>query len=292
MQSNLSNLTEIAQRAHYYTSFSPEKRGEQLINEFQQTLNEDIAFLQSHSIDETIISGYVDKFKSLLTSWLRAKGNCTSTMITGGSNYNVRRADKANRSERRHYEVFAEWRERAKRAIVRKPKEAKTYSSEAERYKVQLAELEATIIKMKEANKRIKAAKATGEDISEYLIAELGAAPHMIEWFMRFGFNTTNTNANIKRLKERIALMEKKEIAATEKGNTEHNFEGYKIIENRELDRVQIIHDTKPSPSVIALLKGNGFKWSPSQQAWQRQLTSNAIHVVNQLIKSGALNAA
>lgn len=291
MQNNLSTLTEIAQRAHYHTSFSPERRGEQLIKEFQETLNEDIAFLQAQGIEETIIAGYVEKFKSLLTSWLRAKGNCTSTMITGGSNYNVRRADKANRSERRHYEVFAEWRERAKRAIVRKPKEAKTYSSEAERYKTQLAQLEATIIKMKEANKRIKAARASGEDISEYLINELGAAPHMIDWHMRLGFNTTNTNANIKRLKERIALMEKKEIVATEKGNTEHNFEGYKVIENRELDRVQIIHDTKPAPSVITLLKSKGFKWSPAQQAWQRQLTGNAISVVNQLIKSGALAA-
>jgi len=291
MNNNLDSLLEKAQRAHYHTSFSPEKRGEQLIKEFQQTLNEDIAFLQSHSIDEAIISGYVDKFKSLLTSWLRAKGNCTSTMITGAANYNVRRADKANRSERRHYEVFAEWRERAKKAIIRKPKEAKTYSSELQRYKEELATLEAYHLKMKEANKRIKAANKSGENIAEYLIAEMNEAPHMVDWVMKFGYSTTNNNAKIKRVKERIELMERKEAAAETKGNTEHQYSGFKVVENRLIDRIQIIHETKPNSKIIATLKSHGFKWSPANQAWQRQMTGNAVFVTNRLIKSGELAA-
>lgn len=291
MNSNLDTLLEKAQRAHYHTSFSPEKRGEQLIKEFQSIINEDIAFFQSHTIDETIISEYVEKFKRLLTSWLHAKSNCTSTMITGAGNYNVRRADKANRSERRHYEVFAEWRERAKKAIIRKPKEEKTYSSEMQRYKDELATLEAYHLKMKEANKRIKAANKSGENISEWLITEMNEAPHMVEWCMKFGYSTSNNNAKIKRVKERIELMERKEATAETKGNTEHRYNGFKVVENRELDRVQIIHETKPTPSIISTLKSNGFKWSPTHQAWQRQLTSNAISVVNQLIKSGVLAA-
>jgi len=35
--------------------------------------------------------------------------------------------------------------------------------------------------------------------------------------------------------------------------------------------------DHKPEPEVRDVLKRNGFKWAPSQGAWQRQLTDNAI---------------
>lgn len=52
-------------------------------------------------------------------------------------------------------------------------------------------------------------------------------------------------------------------------------------------DRIQIKHDTKPNQDVITLMKKNGFKWSPFNKAWQRQITANAIyttkHLINQL---------
>jgi hypothetical protein len=41
--------------------------------------------------------------------------------------------------------------------------------------------------------------------------------------------------------------------------------------------RLQLIFDGKPSDEVREVLKKNGFKWSPKNGAWQRQLTDNAI---------------
>lgn len=41
--------------------------------------------------------------------------------------------------------------------------------------------------------------------------------------------------------------------------------------------RLQLIFDGKPEDAVRDILKKNGFKWSPKNGAWQRQLTDNAL---------------
>ncbi|WP_282610992.1 hypothetical protein [Pelagibius sp. Alg239-R121] len=54
--------------------------------------------------------------------------------------------------------------------------------------------------------------------------------------------------------------------------------DGFKIIENPEENRVQIIFDGKPEKEIREILKGNAFKWAPSNKAWQRQLNAAGIH--------------
>ena len=49
------------------------------------------------------------------------------------------------------------------------------------------------------------------------------------------------------------------------------------------MNRLQIFFDEKPSDSQRAMLKSNGFKWAPSQDAWQRQLNDNAIYAAGRL---------
>lgn len=52
--------------------------------------------------------------------------------------------------------------------------------------------------------------------------------------------------------------------------------EGLQVIENFDMDRLQIVFADKPSAEERDVLKGEAFKWAPSQGAWQRQLTNNA----------------
>ena len=52
--------------------------------------------------------------------------------------------------------------------------------------------------------------------------------------------------------------------------------DGGEIVKNAELNRLQIVFDEIPGEETRAELKRNGFRWSPSNQAWQRQLTPNA----------------
>jgi hypothetical protein len=206
-------------------------------------------------------------------------------MITGSGNFPVRRHEKANRSERRHYEIFREWRVRAKKAILRKAKPEKTFLSEIDRYKSELESMKRNHEKMKEANRRISQARKTGEDISTYLMNELNVAPHMISWTLKFGFGLANNSANMRRVEQRIKEMEEKEQKATNTGQKDFPFDGFFIRYNYEADRIQIMFDRKPEAAVIYECKRNGFKWSPSFGAWQRQLNSNGRSAAQRLLK-------
>jgi hypothetical protein len=92
-------------------------------------------------------------------------------------------------------------------------------------------------------------------------------------------YDLTNNNSEIKRLKTRIA-----EITY----NQEVGFSGWEFFDGRveantELNRLQIFFDEKPNEVERTLLKANGFKWAPSQGAWQRQLNDNAIYAAGRL---------
>lgn len=49
--------------------------------------------------------------------------------------------------------------------------------------------------------------------------------------------------------------------------------DGCTVEDNVELSRVQIFFPGKPSYEIISYLKQHGFRWSPSNKAWQRQNT-------------------
>lgn len=57
----------------------------------------------------------------------------------------------------------------------------------------------------------------------------------------------------------------------------EYEISGVRILQNTEENRLQIFFDGKPEREMIDTLKSRGFKWSPRNQCWQRQLTNNAV---------------
>ena len=73
--------------------------------------------------------------------------------------------------------------------------------------------------------------------------------------------------------------------AIKEKGSSEQEYETFKVVENTDAMRYQIIFDGKPEAEVRTLLKSNGFKWAPSQGAWQRQITTNGKHALNSVVE-------
>lgn len=122
--------------------------------------------------------------------------------------------------------------------------------------------------------KLIKALKkATGKDIGE------AAARAMMQkdFAGRIGFadyQLTNNNANIKRMEARLKQLES--VAKLET-KTLHETNSLKVVQNTEANRVQIIFDGKPPAEVRAILKGRGFRWAPSEGAWQRMLNNAGI---------------
>ena len=91
-----------------------------------------------------------------------------------------------------------------------------------------------------------------------------------------------NLGANIRRVKERIAEMEKnigKETKETYIGEV-------KIVENVEENRLQVFFPSKPSAEIRQGLRGNGFKWSRSNVCWQRQLNDSAKWAAEKVIRT------
>lgn len=95
-------------------------------------------------------------------------------------------------------------------------------------------------------------------------------------------FELTNNKAKLKAAKQRLERLSKvkgKPIAETENKH-------FKIVENTEIMRLQLIFDGKPSEEIRNILKSNDYKWSGKNMAWQRQLTDNAKRSVSRIEES------
>ncbi len=92
-------------------------------------------------------------------------------------------------------------------------------------------------------------------------------------------YRLTNNNAEIRRLKKCI-----ENLTATQ--NTEFvgwKFNGGEAVINEDKNRLQLLFDEKPSKEQRETLKANGFRWVPSDTAWQRQLNPNAFYAANRI---------
>lgn len=94
-------------------------------------------------------------------------------------------------------------------------------------------------------------------------------------------YELTNSNANIKRVKQRIETLEA--VKASKPIEEEHD--GYTYRENAEAMRVQFRFGGKPDDETRALLKRNGFRWAPSLGVWQRQLNDNGKYAAHRVME-------
>ena len=71
----------------------------------------------------------------------------------------------------------------------------------------------------------------------------------------------------------------KKPVEQEEEGTEESEEDTlFKVVKNTEIMRLQLLFDGIPEASTREILKKNGFRWSPSQKAWQRLLNDNALY--------------
>lgn len=89
----------------------------------------------------------------------------------------------------------------------------------------------------------------------------------------------SNSNQNIKSVKERINTLEKME----QLNNRDYNFENGKVVFDKEDNRIKILFDDIPSVEVRENLKSHAYRWSPTNQAWQRKITPDAIYTTKRL---------
>ncbi len=255
----LGHLWELCYRAHSNTSFSPEKRANSYVSEYSEMLEADLKELKENQ------GNYKEKFIAKFSDWMSAKGRCISSIITGGSNFPVRRAQKANDSERNKCDAFYHWRDKYFKAVNRVPTKSPEDDKEAAERK--LEKLVNNQLEWKAINAAIRKSKITNEsELLTHLIT-LDFNPYSIKLIDYRGgkfkipsFYLTNNNATIKNTKDKIKAMETRiERKMTWEDIT---FEGgYVTIED---DRLKIFHDEKPTREVIQEIKSNGYRWSPN----------------------------
>ncbi len=78
-------------------------------------------------------------------------------------------------------------------------------------------------------------------------------------------YTLTNLGATIRTVKKRI---EKVKVVATEE-TSEYELNGVRVVDNCEAHRLQLFFDGKPEQDIRTQLKRNGFRWTPSIDAWQ-----------------------
>lgn len=142
---------------------------------------------------------------------------------------------------------------------------------------------------MKQANKVIRTAKDRESMIAG--LVKIGFTDAQAERVItpdvqgNVGFPTyrlTNNNANIKRIAERIQRI--KELNC--KKSTDEIVNGVRIVGNVEGNRVQIFFDGKPADEIRASLKTYGFRWAPSEGAWQCYYSEQAIRLAKSIINN------
>lgn len=278
---HLEELKELSYRAFYWTSHDPEGRGLRTLIDFDNELTQDLATIPENERDL-----FKTKYKEKLSSWLQACSRCASSFITGGAGFNTRKAEIANLSERKRYDEFREWREWQFIQIAKLQEMAK---SPEERNSELIDQITKDIIlTFKEGNgsyfysllyQRVEKYAYKGMvDVIKAAVVEVIKQNNI--------YNRITPRHKFFKLVELAEKHASKIEATKETPNKEEEIEGVKVIHNTDLDRLQLLFDGKPTPEIITLLKKNAFRWSPSNKAWQRQLTPNAIYAANKVIEA------
>ena len=109
-------------------------------------------------------------------------------------------------------------------------------------------------------------------------------------------FRLQNGNAELRRIQARIDTLNKaKAQSEAAKANpqaaaeaTAANYpklDGVQVQENADEMRIQLRFDDIPPAETREKLKRNGFRWSPSQKAWQRLLNENGKYAAKSVLK-------
>lgn len=130
---------------------------------------------------------------------------------------------------------------------------------------------------MKAANAAIRKGKTLEAKLANLMALGVseGEAQDILkpDFLGRVGFapySLQNSNANIRRVEQRIRELER--AAAAE--SREEEGRGYTYREDTEENRIMFLFPGKPDDDTRQLLKGHGFRWSPTRKAWVRMLNN------------------
>lgn len=288
----------IARSAKQANSMSDYVNGS-ATQEYKNACDEVIALgerCKSSSYEPDAIDRLVESFCRKYADWINRynsnRASCPSILMSGGSNFPVAKKEKQNAREGRLWEEYNQIVD-IKNKIASVGTTIKSDNPQAvEILTKKLEELKAKQAQMKAVNKHYRKYKTCvgAEGLTDEKAAELDESmktAYSWESAPYASFTLTNLNQRIKTAQERVDRITKIQEVAKTTPTMEDVINGVRVVRNFELDRLQLIFDGKPSDDIRTKLKSHGFRWSPNNGAWQRQLTQNARYDARKIL-SGA----
>ena len=238
-----------------------------------------------HEKIDGLLDAYARKLAANMNKGYEIAGRVPSIFIAGGSNFPVGKKEKQNAAADKNMEEYREIQ-----GLLDKIRSTGMGGISADDPNA-VSKLESKLAKLEQAQETMKAVNAyyrkhktldgcphlSPEQIEKLKASMSGnyrANPKPFE-----SYQLSNNNAEIRRLKDRItALTRRKEL-----GYVGWEFDGGRVEANTADNRLQIFFDEKPDKEIREELKGNGFRYAPSAEAWQRQLNDNAIYAADRI---------
>jgi hypothetical protein len=237
---------------------------------------------------ETLFDWYCSKYASWINKSNGNGANHVSVMISGGSNYNMKAHDRYMRRETtlwKEYEEFSNLDSRIHSLVVGDKIIKSDDVSATEKLAAKVEEMEKEHEEMNAANKHyrkyktMRGYKTLTDENADRLDADIKSG---YSWCQQPypSFTLTNHNARLKAAKDRLAQLSK----IKERDTKETVMNGVRVVENTEAVRIQLFFEGKPELEMRDKLKSNGFRWTPSIGAWQRQLNNSGIYAARRVL--------
>lgn len=298
---------ETAKAAKIMNSFSDYRKNEatssynNYLADFESQVQEMINDARGEVTEEKLqaIEYYCNRYSAKVAKAINRENSIRSMMpsimISGAGNFNVRKKEKQNKAQEKYWQEYGDLFSDNNyyiRKIHNILNNTTIYSNDdlaIEKLENKIADLEESQKLMKNVNAYYRKNKTL--DGCEFLTSEeiekIKDNMQYHYWYdVPFApYTLTNNNANIKRNKQRLEEIKKLKERAEQKDEEKYpQIDGVRVEENGEDMRIRLFFEDIPSADVRDLLKKQGFKWSPRNSAWQRQLTTNGIWATKQVL--------
>lgn len=288
---------QTARRANDVNSMSDYRPGS-ATEEYRAAVDKAAALVQArkakispyyHDKLDALLDRYARRLADYYNAYYRNESACPSILVCGGSNFPVHKKQKQNA---RRESLWQEYKEID--AILDKIRSVGTGAVDLtdpharELLQDRLQQEQNALDYCKAANayyRKHKTLRGYASLTDEQADAITDPEAFSIKLYGKpYGdFELSSLRGKIKRIQARLADLDKLQAAAQQPDNTT-KFDGGEIVRNAEENRLQILFDEIPDADTRDALKSNGFRWSPRNKAWQRQLTQNVEYAARRVL--------
>lgn len=265
-----------------------------IIKQLKEPMTDEQAEAVSYYSDRyyTKLAMAINRHNSILTQ-------CPSVLISGAGNFPVAKKEKQNRAMEKFYDECGELFNPSECYYFKRIRAILTNSTIYSDDELAIAKLQKKLDAEVAAHEQMikqnaywrKHKTMVGyEGLNDETAKVFDEAINKNPEFARMpapAFKLSNSSARIRQIKGRIAELERLKANATAVPESKYPaVDGVTVTENSKLMRIQLRFEDAPAEQTRSMLKANGFRWSPREKAWQRQLTDNGIYAAKRVLKA------